>query len=76
MISGQHDPVVDAIASIQLFKKYYNNPALLDQAKQKLLCNRPPTSWKKRINYCYEGVCMAAYLPEKCFCGAPTLKNI
>ena len=76
MISGQHDPVVDAIASIQLFKRYYNNPALLDVAKRTLLYNRPPTSWKKRINYCYEGVCMAAYLPEKCFCGAPTLKNI
>ena len=75
MISGQHDPVVDAIASIQLFKKYYNNPALLNQAKRTLLHNRPPTSWKKRINYCYEGVCMAAYLPEKCFCGAPTKKN-
>ena len=74
MITEQHDPVVDAIASIQLFKKYYNNPATLDEAKRKLLQNRPPITWQKRNNYCYEGVCMAAYLPSKCRCGAPILK--
>ena len=75
MITEPHDPVVDALASIQLFKRYYNNPAKLDQAKHTLLHNRPSISWLKQHDYCYEGVCMAAYLPDKCSCGAPTLKN-
>ena len=75
MITEQHDPVVDALASVQLFKKYYNDPALLDEAKCKLLQNRSPISWQKSIDYNYEGVCMAAYFPEKCSCEAPTLKT-
>ena len=75
MITEQHDPVVDAIASIQLFKEYYNNPALLDQAKQKLLDNHPPTSWMKKMNYRYEGVCLAGHYPRNCSCEAPTLRK-
>ena len=74
-IADTHDPVIDAKASIQLFKKYYANSALLEEAKQKLLRNRPPLSWKKRNNYLWEGVCLAAYTPSKCFCGAPTKKT-
>ena len=75
VIADTHDPVTDARASIQLFKKYYANRALLEEAKMKLLHNRPPTAWRKRINYRWEGVCMAAYTPSKCFCGAPTKKD-
>ena len=71
-IGDEHDPATDAKASIQLFKKYYANSAMLQQAKQKLLRNRPPRSWRKQNNYRWEGVCMAAYTPTKCFCGAPT----
>lgn len=74
-IAEKHDPVSDAKASIQLFKKYYANSALLAEAKQKLLRNRPPPSWAKKNNYRWEGVCMAAYMPSKCFCGAPTKKS-
>lgn len=75
MITEQHDPVVDAIASIQLFKRYYNNPALLDEAKQKLLNSHPPTSWMKMNKYRYEGVCLAGHYPRNCSCVAPTLRK-
>ena len=74
-IADTHDPVTDAKAGIQLFKKYYANSALLEEAKQKLLRNRPPPSWAKQNNYRWEGVCMAAYMPSLCFCGAPTKKT-
>ena len=74
-IADQHDPATDAKASVQLFKKYYANSALLAQAKQKLLHNRPPPSWAKRNNYRWKGVCMAAFMPKMCFCGAPTKKT-
>ncbi len=71
-ISEPHSPDIDAIASITLFNKYNGNTGLLEQAKSKLLSVRPPTSFAKRQDYRYEGVCMAAYYPAKCFCGAPT----
>ena len=71
-ISDEHDPATDAKASILLFKKFYANSALLEEAKKMLLRNRPLSPWAKRNNYRWEGVCMAAYYPAKCFCGAPT----
>ena len=74
-ISGEHDPATDAIASIRLFNKYDGKPRLLEEAKQKLMSRRPATSWAKRNDYKWEGVCMAAYMPKKCICSAPTLKN-
>ena len=75
-ISDQHDPETDAIASMKLFNKYHGNPGLLEQAKQKLLSTRVQASFPKRNNYRWEGVCMAAFVPNKCFCGAPTLKTL
>lgn len=74
-IADTHDPATDAKASIQLFKKYYADSAQLQQAKQQLLRNRPPPSWAKQNNYRWEGVCMAAFMPAKCFCGAPIKKT-
>ena len=68
-ISDEHDPVT---ASVQLFKKFYADSGRLEEAKKKLLRNRPPPSWGKKNTYLWEGVCLAAYFPEKCFCGAPT----
>ena len=72
-ISDTHSPVTDALASIQLVKKYYGKPMMLNEAKKKLLQIRPSPSWVKRIGYNYEGVCLAGFAPNKCFCGAPTL---
>ena len=74
-IKDSHDPAVDATASIQLFKKYYSNPAALEKAKKMLLSVRPTPSFAKRNNYRWQGVCMAAYMPAKCICGAPTKKT-
>ena len=73
MITDEHDPANDAIASIRLFKKYYNNEDSLQQARRKLLGIRPAPSWVKRNDYRWEGVCLAGYMPKKCFCGAPNL---
>jgi len=70
-ISDPRDPPTDAIASMKLFSKYHGKPELLEQAKQKLLSTRVQPSFPKRNNYCWEGVCMAAFRPNKCFCGIP-----
>ena len=71
-ISEPHDPSIDAIASIKLYKMYHDKHRELEQAKRRLMSVRPPPSFAKRNNYRYEGVCMAAFYPAKCFCGAPT----
>lgn len=74
-ISEPHDPNIDAIASMKLFKTYHGNQRELERAKSRLLSSRAPMSFAKRNNYHWEGVCMAAYYPQKCFCGAPTKRN-
>ncbi|CAI8025137.1 Interferon-stimulated 20 kDa exonuclease-like 2 [Geodia barretti] len=74
-ISDERDQVTDAKASVQLLKKFYADSGRLEEAKKKLLRNRPPPSWVKQNNCRWEGVCLAAYFPEKCFCGAPTKKT-
>ena len=74
-ISEPHKPETDATASIRLFNMYHGKPSELGRAKSKLQGSRPPQSFAKRNNYRYEGVCMAAFYPAKCFCGAPTKKN-
>ena len=74
--SGPHDPANDALACIRLHRKYcVESPHLLASAKQQLLRSRPPPSFAKQCNYRYEGVCLAAFYPEKCSCGQPTKKT-
>ena len=75
MIEDEHDPATDAIASIKLFNKYYNNPSLLEKAKEKLQKTRVQPSWAKRNDYHWEGVCLAGFRPKYCSCSAPTLKT-
>ena len=70
-----HSPATDALASIQLVKKYYGNPVMLENAKEKLLQIRPSPSWVKQVGYKHEGVCLAAFFPKMCSCGAPTLRT-
>ena len=72
-IGLQHDSENDARVSIRLFNKYYANPVLRAQDVKKLIHRRPQPSFVKLNGYAWEGVCMAAFMPEKCFCGAPTL---
>ena len=44
----EHDPVNDALTSIQLFKKYYRNPQMLYKAHMpKLRSSRLPPSWPR-----------------------------
>lgn len=74
-ITEPHSAERDAIASIKLFNMYHGKPHLLERAKKQLLMRRPPPSWAKRNDYCWEGVCLAAYMPSECSCGAPTLTN-
>ncbi len=74
-IGDTHDAAIDAIASIRLFNRYHGKPALLEKAKHTLLTATPTRSWGKKNNYNYEGICMAGYMPDKCRCGAPTLKE-
>ena len=73
---GAHDPVKDALCALRLYKKYFvESPHLLEKAKQQLLRNRSAPSFAKQCNYRFEGVCMAAFIPAKCFCGAPTKRS-
>ena len=68
------NPSQDALICIQLFKKYYANPELKNRDQQRLLSTSQESSWIKRNNYQWEGVCLAYYRPKNCFCGAPTLQ--
>ena len=74
-ITDYHDPGNDAKVSIRLFKKYYADSSLKARAQRLLLDTPSQPSWVKRNDYRWEGVCMAAYMPKKCICGAPTLHN-
>ena len=74
--SGPHDPANDALACIRLHRKYcVESPHLLASAKQQLLRKRPPPSFSKQYDFRYEGVCLAAFRPDKCSCGQPTKKT-
>lgn len=75
-LSEPHSCEKDAIASIKLFNKYHEKPALIEEAKKKLKETRSPPSFGKRNNYRWEGVCMAGFVPKRCFCGAPTLREL
>ena len=73
--AGEHDPAIDARLSVQLWEKVKSRPDQLQQMRQSLIHNRPKMSVKKRLNYQYEGVCLAAFYPAKCICGMPTCKQ-
>lgn len=75
MISEPHSPIKDAVASIKLFKKYEKNPAKLRQDVPKLAKGFPEPSIGKVLNFEYDGVCLAAFNPQKCICNAPTKRG-
>jgi len=70
-----HTATNDAIKSMELYKRYgegrcTNN--VRQEAVNKLRKTPTIPSIAKRLNYFYEGVCMAAYSPHICKCGQPT----
>jgi RNA exonuclease 4 len=73
-VGQTHSPEEDAILSIRLYKKYKDNEQALDKARNSMIGKVAPSSFAKRNNYQYDGVCMAAYYPQKCICDAPSLK--
>ena len=68
---GEHDPAIDARLSVQLWEKVKSRPDQLQQMRQSLIRNQPKMSAAKRLNFRYEGVCMAKFYPAKCICGMP-----
>ena len=73
--AGEHDPAIDARLSVQLWEKVKSRPDQLGEMRQRLIHSRTKMSVKKRLNYQYEGVCLASFYPEKCICGMPTSKQ-
>ena len=69
---GEHDPAIDARLSVQLWEKVKSRPDQLQQMRQSLIRNKPKMSAGKRLNFRYEGVCMAKFQPAKCICGMPS----
>eukprot|EP00055_Hartaetosiga_balthica_P018698 m.135180 g.135180 ORF g.135180 m.135180 type:complete len:221 (+) comp9861_c0_seq1:140-802(+) len=72
-MSGSHDPAIDALASVQLYKKFIQpgNDKLLKTAQSTMLRARKNLSVAKRLDYKCDGVCMAKFFKKKCFCGQP-----
>lgn len=73
-IADVHCPKEDAVLSIKLYNRYKDDRAALDRARNSMVGKVAPMTFAKKNNYQYEGVCMAAYYPEKCICDAPTKK--
>eukprot|EP01006_Ploeotia_vitrea_P017976 TRINITY_DN49226_c0_g1_i1.p1 TRINITY_DN49226_c0_g1~~TRINITY_DN49226_c0_g1_i1.p1 ORF type:complete len:219 (+),score=25.30 TRINITY_DN49226_c0_g1_i1:112-768(+) len=72
--TGPHTSQHDAQLSMKLFKRWEGNTdaqrrADCDQLLQWAIQRKMPTSVAKRLDYKYEGVCLAAYYPQKCTCG-------
>lgn len=68
---GPHNPMMDAMNSVKLFKLYLSiqeRPEVLQQARQ-CLVDAPPTASFSKNNPTYEGVCMGN--KRACACGAP-----
>jgi RNA exonuclease 4 len=73
-IADIHCPKEDAVLSVRLYNRFKDDKQALDRAKNSMVGKVAPTTFVKKNNYRYEGVCMAAYYPEKCSCDAPTKK--
>ena len=73
-IADTHCPKEDAVLSIRLYNRFKDDKSGLERAKNSMVGKIAPITFAKKNNYRYEGVCMAAYYPEKCICDAPTKK--
>lgn len=69
---GPHDPVWDARVSVELYKLVRNaTRQQVEEMRQKLINVRPAPSIAKQLDYKYQGVCMAKFMPKMCTCGKP-----
>eukprot|EP00056_Hartaetosiga_gracilis_P022368 m.29851 g.29851 ORF g.29851 m.29851 type:complete len:221 (+) comp9605_c0_seq1:126-788(+) len=70
-MAGSHNPAIDAIVSIQLYKKFVRpgNKRTMKEAHKKLIRTRNRPSVAKQLDYQCDGVCMAKFFKKKCICG-------
>ena len=73
--SSLHDPTHDSKLVVELYNKYKNNPKALEKFKFDIIFERSTPGWGKKNNWLYEGVCLAAFYPEKCTCSDKTKKT-
>lgn len=71
--SGAHNPVQECKQCLQLYKKYAHSVWDLAAAKKKLYTTPRTPSTAKALGFSIDGVCLAAYSPERCTCRQPTL---
>ena len=74
-IGISHDPTQDAKSSIRLYNEYGKDKIKLEKAKNSMINTRSPFNFAKSKNWNYNGICLAGFYPEKCFCKQPTLKK-
>lgn len=77
---GAHSADEDARISVRLYNLYAGdsgaNRARLVEGKKRLLsAPNSNTNIAKSLGYQHEGVCLAAFLPERCSCGQPTKRG-
>ncbi len=60
---------------IYIFLEFKDNENGKEQARHRLLNNRPRMTPAKACNYNYEGVCLAAFFKQMCTCNRPTLND-
>jgi hypothetical protein len=75
-----HSPLVDAQVSMRLYMEIVVVPTKLAAAKKKLFrmtCSRqfPRELMANSFERTIDGCCGWGFNPEKCFCGAPTLRD-
>ncbi|KAK9765506.1 hypothetical protein K7432_006117 [Basidiobolus ranarum] len=67
---GSHSATNDAIASMMLYNEYIVTNKIPEARRILNAGSRPLPSIAKRMNYRCDDVCMAAFMPRLCFCGA------
>eukprot|EP01084_Bolivina_argentea_P207050 353356_1 len=76
MNSKFHDPTEDARVSIQLFKKYANNPIQLRKAKEKMQRMRIQGEFPNFRVDCKYKQCPGKCDPRRCWCGQKSARNV
>jgi hypothetical protein len=78
---AKHSPVVDAKISMRLYNEHVANPDKLKAAKSKLDTMTRRKQFPRELmaafmsNRTIDGCCGYGFNPDKCICGAPTLRS-